>query len=425
LGGLITARDYLRSLRDSSNGSQLWASDTDLCIALAPKYEEHFIRQVDGRSMTALIAALGENALCGGPPVDLSCSVSADLADGDWTLAPVGGIREKVFAAYQAGLRALIVCQKDEEKAVIAAHDAHAQRRADYEQGLASSAPSALHITPCNTVEQVCTVLTREPQALLSYLDALSKEMVQRIPPLFIPEHWRARFYEDLYQPLQVRFMVRKEIPQPPGPDGRPQSPRVELVEERRFWDDYHRELIDEGTRRFEILADGGQGKTTLLQFTTWKLATEAARAIRGHQMAARNVRVPFFFRCDALEGDGPLEHAMVQSLCHSYRLDTQGRELLGEMLASKRAVICWDAMDETTEAVALAAKIADFARKYPGPEIYLTCRTKQLPQIAWPTSNPVGSGDHKKTIELAPFDPESIGQFAMAWARMLQETMA
>lgn len=419
LGGLVTALDYLRSLRDSNNTGPLLNKDTDLCLGLQSKYEDHAIGGVDGRSMTALVAALGENMLREGPPVDLSCSVSADLVceNGEWRLARVKGLREKVFAAFQAGLRSLVVCEQDEKAARTAAADACALRQKEHEAGRATPPAGALHIIPCRTVDQARTILTREPQALLAYLDAVRERMVQLIPTVFIPDRWRDSFFERLYQPLQVRFNEKRMVEQPPGPDGERQPPREESVEVRQSWDEYREEKLRAGTRRFEIEADGGHGKSTLLQFMTWKLATESAQAIREYRVAARDVRVPFFFRCDGLEDAGVLLEASmmcrIQEICH---LDGQGQTLLRDLLTSERAVICWDAMDETMASKALAKRIASFAGSYPGPEIYLTCRSREFPPINWPATP--GS----TRIELALFDAETVGAFALAWAEMLQE---
>lgn len=418
LDGINTARDYLRSLRDTNNGDLLWKQDTDLRLAFGPKYADDTIGQVDGRSMTALIAALGENLLRKGPPVDLSCSVSADLvpADGTWKLASVEGIREKVFAACEAGLRSLIVCPEDAGAAETAASDAYAQRVAACKQSGAAPPQGPLHITPCRTVEEVRSALTREPQALLDYLDDTIQKMVQSIPTIFVPAEWREFFFEKLYQPLQVGVMVLKRIPQPPGPNGEELPPREEWVEERRLWDEYHRDLVAAQTRRFVILADGGHGKSTLLQFTTWKLATEAARAIRAHEAGIREVEIPFFFRCDGLEGEEPLEQAMLTSLEENYPSVKQHMGLMEDILTADRAVICWDALDETTDRWALAKKIEQFASNHPDPEIHLTCRTKQLPQINWPVQ-----GGHDE-IKLALLDTETIKRFCLAWANTLNE---
>jgi len=411
LSGMVSARDYLRGLQ-TADGSQAWADDTDLRVSLAPKGESGHALSVSGRSMTALLAALGEAVLRCDDPVDLSCCISADLEHdgaGEWRLAKVTHIREKVATAVAAGLRRIVVAPGNYGEATRALREKQDHYQADPDQRGSHPSHIALQVASATTVTEAVSTLTRETGPLLRYLDAVAQRMVGETP--LVPPEWRKRFFSELYQEQELRVTtVRAPVD--------PREPSDEDGEEaRQPWDRY---CLEHGVRRALVSAEAGHGKSTLMRWVTWRMATVAAERLRGSRCGIGEVEVPFFFRCRDLEdvqGTGlrPLEDSMAQALKLLLpEVTGDHEELLVGLLTGPQALIIWDALDEATSPLALSERLQNFAASFPGPRIHLTSRTRDLTPFRWPAHD-----DGTAYLHLAPFDERSLRSFIHAWGEI------
>ena len=408
--GMRDVRTYLLGLVDG-DGNRVLDRDVDVMFRVGSADGHTGLPSLDGRSMTALLAAVSENLLRGGPVTDQSCSATADLhasPDGNQTLGPVKHIRAKVDAAFDAGLRSVVVAEDDADLARQAAVEAYDGYEADRAAGGDDREERRLlEVLPCTTVPELVRILTRETQWLVAYMDDARAEMTDELK-LIRPE-WRSRFREELYQPPAI---VEPEA-DVGGATLRVRRSGVRDGEPRRQdWVDYRR---TRHIRRAVIRAEAGYGKSTLIQMMAWEDATESTRKLRAHTAGTAEVPVPFFFRCADLEDDRerPLLRSMVADLDHRHDLTRGQMRLLKDLLTSRQAVIFWDALDEADDPRTLAHRAARFARRQPAPSIYITCRTRHLPDFAWPQA---ADGVH---VELAPFYRDSLLRFIAGWGRM------
>ena len=213
------------------------------------------------------------------------------------------------------------------------------------------------------------------------------RQMVQVVEDRSAFEHWLAAERERIraagqdlgqmaYSPMRAR--PEGEGGAEPTPDGPAPPPQT-------LWD----ESAGERFKRAVILGDPGFGKTWLLFYEARRLASDAARLLRGREISLAKLTLPIFARLPELNlSDDPLEDSLVH-LVGSAHSDAF-RHFVRRKLESDRCVILLDAWDEVAvehpdpgqpivyrpnRRQKLGERLKTFAHQFPLPRLLITSR--------------------------------------------------
>lgn len=261
-------------------------------------------RPIEGDSLGGAAVA-GIRALCERQPIDRSCLITAKLAPDGRTLQGVGGEYDKLRAARRWGVTRGVVAEgADLREGTGLREDQVAQLRAE-----------GMIVERAATVERATELATGQDTGLLTYADWL---LAGRDDPRDLPVYLNGRRPDDLY--VEPDVLTREAAPiaedeldrragRGPGraggrrdddDDGGAYGIRQERERERRQPWTAVRDALPPGGRIL-LIADPGQGKTTLTRREARQLAQELRKSLLAQRGGLATLPLPIVVRLPVL----------------------------------------------------------------------------------------------------------------------------
>lgn len=174
--------------------------------------------------------------------------------------------------------------------------------------------------------------------------------------------------------------------------------------------DSAHNVICNQQSNHLAILGDPGAGKSTLLKAIAISAVSE------NHDLdSVRVKKIPFYIELRRFEDKITSENDFLDIIFNEYAYDENQRNFIGKIIATGRAIILFDGLDEVSYACQDKAigKIESFIRKYSKCDIILSSRI----------------GDYKrhviglKTRIIAPFDSKKRDRFIKKWLNVSEKS--